>query len=130
MFSRVALSLRLLPIAVRLDGLHFFGGRAGVLAWAVDGGGALRELQAQIWSVLDGAGRHPQHEPGRWTPHISLARRLRPGQEALAAQAVGEVLTGGTLTWARSYDTITRTATPLLGRPDPAPPGNRAGRGR
>jgi hypothetical protein len=25
----------------------------------------------------------------RWTPHISLARRVPPGQAALAAQAVG-----------------------------------------
>ncbi len=106
-------ALRVLPVLVRLDGLRFFGGRAGMLAWAVDDDGALRELQAQVWSALDGADRNPQHEPGRWTPHISLARRLRPGQEALAAQAVGEAAVGGKLTGARSYDSVTRTVIPL-----------------
>ena len=38
---------------------------------------------------------------------------LRPGQAALAAQAVGEVLVGGALTGARSYDSITRAVTSL-----------------
>jgi 2'-5' RNA ligase len=106
-------ALRMLPIPVRLDGLHFFGGRAGVLAWAVDGGGALRDLQAQVWSALDGGDRNPQHEPGAWTPHISLARRLGPDQAPLAAVAVGGVVPAGTLNGARSYDTVTRTVTPL-----------------
>src|SRR5581483_7160610 len=58
----LAEALRALPVQVRLDRLLFFGGRAGVLAWAVDGGGALRELQAQVGSGLDGADRNPQHE--------------------------------------------------------------------
>ena len=106
-------ALRVLPVRVRLDGLRFFGGRAGVLAWAVDGGGVLRELQAQVWSALGGAGRNPLHDPGRWTPHIGLARRVRPGQEALAAQVVGEAVAGGALTGARSYDSETRTVIPL-----------------
>jgi 2'-5' RNA ligase len=106
-------ALRVLPIGVQLDGLRFFGGPAGMLAWAVDGGAVLRDLQAQVWAALDGAGRNPQHEPGAWTPHISLARRLPPGQTALAAQAVGETGVGGTLSGARSYDTVTRTVTPL-----------------
>ena len=104
---------RVLPIQVRLGGLHFFGGRAGVLAWAVDDDGALRELQTRVWSALDGAGRQPQHEPGQWTPHISLARRVPPGQAALAAQAVGAVAASGALAGARSYDNVTRTVTPL-----------------
>jgi len=104
----------MLPIGVRLGGLRFFGGRAGVLAWAVDDDGAPRELQAQVWLTLDdGAGRKPQHEPGLWTPHISLARKLLPGQVALAAQAVGEVAAGAALTGAHSYDSVTRTVIPL-----------------
>jgi 2'-5' RNA ligase len=106
-------ALGVLPVAVRLDGLHYLGGRTGVLAWAVDGGGALRELQARVWLALDGAGRHPQHEPGAWTPHISLARRLPPDQAALAARVVGDAAAAGTLSGARSYDSVTRTAIPL-----------------
>ena len=106
-------ALRMLPVVVRLDGLHFFGGRAGVLAWAVEDNGPLRELQARVWSALDGADRNPLHEPGRWTPHISLARRLRAGQVMPAAQAAGEIVAGGALTGARSYDSVTRTVIPL-----------------
>ena len=111
--AAIAAALRGLPLPVRLDGLRFFGGRAGMLAWAVDDDGALRELQARVWSALDGAGRNPLHDPSQWTPHISLARRLRPGQETLAAQAVGETAAGGTLSAARSYDSETRTVTTL-----------------
>lgn len=111
--AAIADALGVLPVAVRLDGLHFFGGRAGVLAWAVDGGDALRELHAQVWAALDGAGRHPQHEPGAWTPHVSLARRLPPDQALLAARVVGDAAAAGALSEARSYDSVTRTVVPL-----------------
>lgn len=110
----VAGAVRALPVRVRLNGLRFFGGRAGVLAWAVDGGAALRDLQAEVWRALDGADRNPQQEPGAWIPHISLARRLRPDQEALAAQAVGSSAVSGDLSQVRSYDSVTRTVVPLL----------------
>ncbi|MBV9795588.1 MAG: 2'-5' RNA ligase family protein [Actinobacteria bacterium] len=109
----IAEALRVLPIAVRLDGLHFFGGRAGVLAWAVDGGDVLRELQAGIWLALDGADRNPQLDPGEWAPHITLARRVQPDQLEVAAQAVGVDVAAGRLSAARSYDSLTRTVTPL-----------------
>jgi 2'-5' RNA ligase len=111
--AAIAAALRALPVPVRLGGLHFFRGRAGVLAWAVDGGDALRALQARVWSALDGADRNPQHEPGAWTPHISLARRLRPDQEALAEYLVGDTAADGEMTTARSYDTVSRTVVPL-----------------
>src|SRR5438067_856045 len=100
-------------IQVRLNGLHFFRGRAWELAWAVDGGDVLRRLQAQIWTALDGADRHPQHEPRAWTPHISLARRLRPDQEPPAAHVIGGTVADGELSRARSYNTLSRTVTAL-----------------
>jgi len=111
--AAIGAALLLLPVRVRLDRLHFFGGRPGVLAWAVDSDGALQALQAQVWSALYGAGRNPLDEPGAWAPHISLARRLRPGQEALAASAVGHAVASGALSGARSYDSVTRTVIPL-----------------
>jgi 2'-5' RNA ligase len=110
----VAGVLHALPVRVRLNGLHFFGGRAGVLAWAVDGGAALRDLQAEVWRALDGADRNPQQEPATWTPHISLAQRLRPDQQALAAQVVSSSVVSGDLSQARSYDSVTRTVVPLV----------------
>lgn len=111
----IAAAVRVLPVEVRLNGLHHFGGRAGVLAWAVDGGAILREIQSAVWSALDGAVRNPQHEPGAWTPHISLARRVLPAQAELAAQIVGEATVSGTLCGARSYNSVTRTVTPFPG---------------
>jgi len=111
--AAIAGALRVLPIPVRLGGLRYFGGRAGVLAWAADGGDALRDLQAQVWSALDGPGRNPQHDPRVWTPHVSLARRIRPGQEELAARVIGPDGADGEFNRARSYDSISRTVIPL-----------------
>jgi len=42
-----------------------------------------------------------------------LARGLLPGQATLAVQAVDEVVTGGALAGARSYDSVTQTVIPL-----------------
>jgi 2'-5' RNA ligase len=103
-------ALTALPVDVRLDRLLFFRSRAGILAWAIDGGAALRSLQAEIWSALDGSGRNPLHEPRSWTPHITLARNVRPEHEQLAARAVGAPTAHGQLSRARSYDTVSRTA--------------------
>jgi 2'-5' RNA ligase len=111
--TAVAQALGALPIVVRLDGLRFFGGRSGVLAWAVDGGEALRDLQAEVWAALDGGDRNPQHEPDVWTPHVSLARRVRPDQVVRATEAVGVDVVRGELSAARSYDSLTRTVIPL-----------------
>jgi len=43
----------------------------------------------------------------------SLARRPLPGQATLAEQAAGEVVAGGALAGAHSYDSVTRTVIPL-----------------
>jgi 2'-5' RNA ligase len=114
--AAISRALSVLPLRVRLDGLRYFPGRAGVLAWVVDGGDALRDLQAQVWSALAGADRNPQHEPAAWVSHISLARRLRPEQESRAIQVIGPAVAGGEFGGARSYESISRTVTPLPAR--------------
>jgi 2'-5' RNA ligase superfamily len=86
---------------------------SGRAALAVDGGDALRALQARIWLALDGADGNPQHQPEAWTPHVSLARRLPADQVARATEAIGQAEAEGELSAARSYDSITRTVTPL-----------------
>lgn len=100
--AAIAGALRMLPIPVRLGGLRFFGGRAGVLAWAVDGDAALRELQAQVWlaraasrSMNRAAGRRISAWPGacrparrRWLPRLSARSRpagRSPGHVATTA---------------------------------------------
>jgi len=118
--AAIADALGALPIGVRLGGLRFFGGRAGVLAWEVRGGDALRELQAQIWTALGSLDPNPLHEPGAWIPHVSLARRLRPDQVTLATQVVGEEAVAGTFSGARSYDSTTRTVSKNYWASEPA----------
>ncbi len=123
--SRVAVdaALAVLPLPVTLDGLLLFAGRAGVLAWRVVPDDALLALHERVWRALAPvAGRNPLHGPGRWTPHVSLARRITPARHAAALAALddlaapdGRLTATGTFTAARSYDTATRTVTPLAG---------------
>lgn len=111
-------ALAVLPLPVRLGPLLCFGGRTRVLAWAVVPDAALLDLHAAIWRALTGAGRpDPPHAPGRWTPHVTLARRLdAPALAAAVAVLDGPADVTGALTAARSYDTVSREVTPLPGR--------------
>ena len=94
-----------LPMPVTLDGTVRFDGRTGMLAWLVVPSPDLLALQARVWRVM--ADENPQHEPGRWVPHVSLARRVRPGP------AVEVGVRHGWFVAARSYDTETRTVLSL-----------------
>jgi hypothetical protein len=101
-----------LPLTLTLDGLVFFEGRTGVLAWRVTADEALRELQAEVWQALDGQQRNPLHAPDRWVPHVSLARRPAPAlcRRVLAGLAPAT----GWFVGARSYDSETREVTTLV----------------
>jgi hypothetical protein len=94
-----------LPIPVTLDGAVRFDGRAGMLAWRVVPSPELRAVQAAVWRAMDDP--NPLREPGRWVPHVSLARRVPPDFTA----DVG--VRHGLLVAARSYDTRTRTVVSL-----------------
>ena len=68
--------------------------------------------ELRVWQALDGRDRNPLHAPDRWVPHVSLARQ---GSPALAARVLpGLPPANGRFAGARSYDTATRTVTPLL----------------
>ncbi len=95
-----------LPIPVTLDGTVLFEGRIGMLAWRVVPSPELCALQSRVWRAVDDP--NPLHEPGRWVPHVSLARRVRPGS---ATVEVG--VRHGWFVAARSYDTETRTVVSL-----------------
>jgi 2'-5' RNA ligase len=100
-----------LPLSVTLHGLILFEGKVGTLAWRVTADPALRELQARIWHQLAGAERDPMHQPDRWVPHVSLARRPSP---TAATRVLADLAPAtGWFVGARSYDTKTRTATML-----------------
>jgi 2'-5' RNA ligase len=107
-------ALAALPIQVRLDRLLTLGGRSKVVALAVAPDAALTGLQAAVHAALAAGGCPAIFDPARWVPHVSLTRRLDPARagEALAALADLPPIEGA-LVAARSYDSVTRTVTPL-----------------
>jgi hypothetical protein len=94
-----------LPIPVTLDGAVAFEGRSAVLAWRVRPSPQLLAVQAAVWRAM--ADPNPLHEPGRWVPHVSLARKVPPGFAAEVGVRHGRFVA------ARSYDTQTRTVVSL-----------------
>jgi len=80
-----------LPLPLVLGGLLCLPGRRCVLARLVVPSAALLRVQAEVQAVLDdtgagwSAGGH--FGPGRWTPHVTLARGLT-GEQLATAVAV------------------------------------------
>ncbi|MTD14354.1 2'-5' RNA ligase family protein [Nakamurella sp. YIM 132087] len=74
-----------LPLRLRLGGLLLFPrGRGGVvMALAVTVSAELLTLQDAVRRAV-GDDRLGHQAPGEWTPHVTLARRLDPGQVAVA----------------------------------------------
>lgn len=71
-------TLRLARPEVVLGGLLVFPGRRSVLARLVVPSVALLEVHATVAGVLGDVGQVSDHlAPGRWTPHVTIARRLR-----------------------------------------------------
>ncbi|MFD7130916.1 2'-5' RNA ligase family protein [Streptomyces sp. NPDC059894] len=124
--ARAALAATLdgLPAPLRLDGLLRFPGRTRVLAWRVDPDAGLTRLHRQVWDVLGAhaTGRlNPLHAPGRWVPHLTLGRSSRASAwwpDHLLPAALSAPW-DGTLTHARSYDSVTRTVEHLGGGAEP-----------
>ncbi|MEV5428066.1 2'-5' RNA ligase family protein [Streptomyces sp. NPDC052701] len=109
-----------LPAPSRLDGLLRFPGRTRVLAWRVVAGPELVELHRRVWDVLatDAVGPlNPLHAPGRWIPHLTLARSRRTSAR-WPAHLLPPALSHpweASFTGARSYDSATRTVETLGG---------------
>ncbi len=108
--SRLAAVAADLPLPVTVGGLLIFGGRRFVLArLAVPGPEILRLQGAMLASLAEPADPHGHFSAGRWTPHITLARRLSADEVASAVQALGEVAPfDGTLTAARRWDIMAK----------------------
>jgi hypothetical protein len=105
----VGAALAGLPVEAVLDGLILF---ERAVAWRVTLTDALRDLHTRVWQALDGTERNPQHAPGSWVPHVSLALRARD-QPRYAAELRDLPAARGSFRWARTYDSGTRTATAL-----------------
>ncbi|WP_327673557.1 2'-5' RNA ligase family protein [Kitasatospora sp. NBC_00458] len=106
-----------LPLPVRLTGLLSFSARSRhrVLSRSVVPTVDLMLLHQRVWEVLDGAEEPDRHYvPGRWSPHLSLTRRLTPEEVTLAHTVLGRLpdLTGA-FDAARSFDSGTQQTRPL-----------------
>jgi 2'-5' RNA ligase len=72
--------LRLLPLACTIGAPMMFGRGPFTLVRLVVPAAALLELQAEVHEVClpyMSPGPLPHAEPGHWTPHVTLARRVR-----------------------------------------------------
>jgi 2'-5' RNA ligase len=79
-----------LPLDVRVGTvLLFHATQRWVLARHVVVGRALLELHEHVLSVL-GRGGSPLTEPGRWVPHVTLARGLSDAQLSQALTVVAD----------------------------------------
>ncbi len=85
-----------LPTPLRLGALACFGRRRYVLVRLVVADAELLALHARIATVLgpdEDPGRQRTLAPGRWTPHVTLARRLtaeQVGSAVAALEGIGE----------------------------------------
>lgn len=103
---RLAATTADLPIPITLGGLLLFGATRVVLARHVVASIALLDLQSRVFAALsDPVDPHHTFAPGQWTPHVTLARRLRPDQVGSALTQLNplEPITGE-LTRARRWD--------------------------
>lgn len=109
-----------LPIAVHAGALGLFAHRGVVLHLALTPSPELVALHERVLTLLaaEGCAPHSRSRPGAWLPHLTLATRLSREQLPAALDVVGDALPiGGTFTAARSYDSVSRTVTPLVRLP-------------
>jgi 2'-5' RNA ligase len=117
--SAAAAPTDVLPVELRMSGLLLFPAGAGrfVLVRPVAVTAALLALHRAVHERVPGA--VDLTLPGRWTPHVTLARRLNATQVAEALGVLGEPPPGGHCVAARFWNGETATLTALT------PEGNR-----
>jgi 2'-5' RNA ligase len=100
-----------LPMPLRLGGFVCFAGRRRVLARLVVPSAELLRLHAAVAQVVAHCpGLSSQLLPGRWTPHVTLARGLTAPQVGAALEVLADraELVGAAVA-ARRYDGDRRT---------------------
>ncbi|WP_314505948.1 2'-5' RNA ligase family protein [uncultured Microbacterium sp.] len=108
-----AAAIARLPVSVSLAEPVFFAhGDRGVLAWRVEPTAELRELHAAVHTVAGPGEDAPHTSGGEWTPHVTLARRLRTEELPRAKDLLGSALAGRAVAL-RRWDAASRTVTPL-----------------
>jgi len=105
-----------LPVELRVSGLVLFRAGSGryVLARPVVMTRDLLELHRNLLALAPDAVELTQ--PDRWTPHVTLARRLTSEQIAQALELLGEPPEPGSCVAARFWNGETKTLTTLTTR--------------
>lgn len=81
-----------LPVPLRLGGLLVFGPGPFILCRLVVPSAALLSLQEQVAaSIGPTPGAFGHQQPGAWTPHVTLARRMTAEQLAFAVRLLSPV---------------------------------------
>ena len=109
----------LLPVPVRLGALVVLGGRRLVLARLLVPTSELLRLHEAVAEAMQGALDVPDMTlPGRWSPHVTLARGLDVEQVSEAIAALGRTRDlEGSLTHVRRWDPEARRVWALGGEP-------------
>lgn len=105
------------PLPCHLGATLIFGRSAGVLARLLVPTDELLKVQADVYRLclpfMDPAPM-PHAEPGNWTPHVTLARRVAPARLATAVRVAGrpaEIV--GQVTGLRHWDGDKRLEHPI-----------------
>ncbi|MDQ0727263.1 2'-5' RNA ligase family protein [Microbacterium sp. W4I20] len=101
------------PIEVTLSAPLLFGtGERRVLARSIVPTAELLDIHAAVHAVAGTGDDAPHTTPGNWTPHVTLARRLRVVDLPAALEHVGGEI-HGRATGLRLWDPTTATVTDL-----------------
>ena len=94
-----------LPVPLHVEGLKTFGQRRLTLVASIALEPELIAVHEAVHAVLEANawGLEEQHLPGRWVPHLTLARGLDRAQESAARTMIGD------MGWPRGYATGART---------------------
>lgn len=109
---------RMLPVSIELaEPVVFAHGDRGVLAWRVAVTDAVTALHEAVHSAVPtGANTDAPHtKPGEWTPHVTLARRLRLDRLDEARSLLGPPLSGAGIAL-RRWDAAEKRVTEIGGR--------------
>ena len=110
--TAVARLVDALPLPAELGALVVFGARRLALARLVVAQTPLLALHTATATAVKDCPGVPQYlVPGRWTPHVTLARGLSPAQVALALETLGQVEPlSGSIVHLRRWDSEQRRA--------------------
>ena len=105
-----------LPIRITLGAPVLFGdGDRRVLARSVIPSTGLLELQKKVHALAAGRPVDPHFTPGRWMPHVTLARRIRISDLPRALEFIGDEISGEAVAL-RSWNPGSRTTRVIAGR--------------